>query len=196
MLKLAELDHGVRTAWALLLGDRSAPQRLDVSVSGFWRSFLAVIPLVPLYALACLSEAELVVDGSGEGSELPMGVFFTARFFALGLDWVTLPFLLMLLAGPLGIGARYVPFVVVRNWSLLLMSIVTAPLFVLHLIGFLANAILVIVLLMATIVFVRYRYIATRITLECTAAFAAGIVAVEFLGGILLSELTARLFGL
>ncbi|WP_349359381.1 hypothetical protein [Stappia sp.] len=197
MPSLAEIQRSTAAAWNLLLNRPGALAGFDTSFAGFWRSFSVILLLLPLVALASLSEARVLVSGeAADVAPLSLELFLTARAVALGLDWVFVPLVLALIAGPLGVGAGYVAYVVVRNWSALVMALVTAPLFALHLIGFLPGGLLMLFLLVATLVFVRYRYIATRVTLGCPPVVAGGVVVLEYLSGIVLSEATARLFGL
>ena len=46
-----EIVQSLTGAWMLFLDRRNAMRYFDVSVDGFWRSFAAIIFVVPAYAL-------------------------------------------------------------------------------------------------------------------------------------------------
>ena len=72
----------------------------DTSADGFWRSFQAIVLVVPVYALTALADRH--GDALGlrcrrqASATAPSG---SAQAVALRLDWVTLPILLGVLAG-------------------------------------------------------------------------------------------------
>ena len=51
---VAEARHSLAAAWLLARGDRTAYGQMNLSADGFWRSFLAIFPVLPLYLSATL----------------------------------------------------------------------------------------------------------------------------------------------
>ena len=188
MPTVAEIQRSFQGAWALLLNRREGMQAFDVSVDGFFRSFGVVFLLAPLYAIAALAEVRLLqVDG------FPLTWFFVWKFVGLGVDWLALPIVLALLAKPLGLAARYVPFIVARNWTSPLamsLSILPSVLFASGLIGQELAAILFLVVVMGVI---RYQYQVVRIALQTTIAMSIAVVAFDLTLSLVLAELVNRL---
>lgn len=194
MLSLAEILRSTRGAWDLFLGRRLDLGDYDTSVAGFWRSFQVVLLIAPLYAIATRSEFALVTASvSPDANAIPFSDFLFAGYLSLAVDWFLFPLALMPFAGVLGIGRHYVSFVIVRNWTQLVTVLIATPFFAAHLFGLISESILVLALLVATIVFLRYRFIVTRATLECSFAFAAALVTLEFVLSMVIAETTTRI---
>ena len=52
---VAEARHSLAAAWLLARGDRTAYGLINLSADGFWRSFLAIFPVLPLYLYSAVS---------------------------------------------------------------------------------------------------------------------------------------------
>lgn len=194
MLSLAEILRSTRGAWDLFLGRRLDLGDYDISVSGFWRSFQVILLIAPLYVIVTQSEYVLVTGGgSPDAVAVSFSDFLFAGYLSLAIDWFLFPLALMPFAGVLGIGRHFVPFVIVRNWTQLLTVLIATPFFAAHLFGLISEGFLVLALLVATIVFLRYRFIVTRASLECSFAFAAALVTLEFVLSMVIAEATTRL---
>ncbi len=102
--------------WQVMWGRPEGMDRLDISLEGFWRSFAAVLLVVPSLLIA-IALQRIALAGSGEPLA-PLGAtILVANAVGLLLDWITFPILFALLARPLGVAAGYVPFIVARNWA-------------------------------------------------------------------------------
>ena len=193
MPTVAEIQRSFQGAWALLLNRREGMQAFDVSVDGFFRSFGIVFLLAPLYAIAALAEVRLLQIDGAPVDGFPLTWFFVWKFVGLGVDWLALPIVLALLAKPLGLAARYVPFIVARNWTSPLamsLSILPSVLFASGLIGQELAAILFLVVVMGVI---RYQYQVVRIALQTTIAMSIAVVAFDLTLSLVLAELVNRL---
>lgn len=195
MPSAAEIQRAFQGAWALLLNRKDGMLAFDLSIDGFYRSFGAVFLLAPLYAIAALAEARLLqVDGAPVDG-FPYVWFFGWKFAGLGVDWLALPVVLALLARPLGLAARYVPFIVARNWTspvAMSMSILPSVLYAAGLVGQELAAILFLVVVIGVI---RYQYQVVRIALQTTIAMSIAVVAFDLTLSLFLAELMSRLAG-
>ena len=127
-MAIADAVRGFAAASVLARGDARGIDLLDLSVGGFWRSFQAVLWLVPLHALM------LFVLSRSNGSG-PVEIDWPAEMVSLCARFALFPLLALLLTRLMGLTARYVPLVTAANWASVLQS------------GFLALALLLISLL-------------------------------------------------
>ena len=176
---VAYLRDNLTGGWQVMLGRSAGLGRLDTSIEGFWRSFAAGLLLIPFSVLSILSQHlfyrnDSLPDSLTGGSNVLYA-------FPLLLDWIAFPLAFALLAPTFGLAARYVPFIVARNWS----SIVFAPFAVvvdiLHLIGVLPSPALPLAALIATAIGLWFSYVVARTALAVSVAMAAPIVLLDFL---------------
>lgn len=196
MISINEVVRGVVGAWRVFIGAPDAMRHFDTSIDGFWRSFLAIIPIAPVYALTSLAEFRATQASLPEGTVLDGGVFFWEQAITLALDWVTLPLLLAALAGFLGFRQTYPAFIVVRNWATVVMIVPFALISLLDALGPLPEDAIVFPSLIALGFALRMMYMAARIALKARWDLAVGIVILDFLTSLLIVTLLARLFGL
>src|SRR5690606_33630053 len=136
MQLLAYVAQNLAGAWLLMRGRPEGLNRLDLSLEGFWRSFAAIVLVAPAALLAALSQgwfADAAAAGAPPDPNLPL------TLLALAVDWTAFPLLFAVLARPLGLGARYVPFIAARNWAAVIVSAMVAVLHALHLAGVLPS---------------------------------------------------------
>ena len=83
--------------------------------------------------------------------------------------------------GPFGLGSRYVPFIVARNWASVVIAAMVSVVHVLHLVGVLPSAVMPYALLVAIAVSLRFSYVIARTTLLVSMALALPIVILDLL---------------
>jgi len=179
MNALAAIRENLAGAWQVMLGRAEGLNRLDTSLEGFWRSFAAVILLAPFALLSLLSQRPLQ---AGTAPAVPLsGGMLAWDGLALLVDWFTFPLIFALLARPLGLGPRYVPFIVARNWASVVIAAMVAVVHALHLLGVLPTAVMPYVLLVAVAVALRFSYVIARTSLAVSVALALPIVVLDLL---------------
>ncbi|QDG79388.1 hypothetical protein FJ695_00520 [Labrenzia sp. PHM005] len=167
----------------------------DQSTQGFWRSFLVIFLLAPVFLVSALAEKKLLISENVILSEVfPENTYWLAQFLSLGIDWVMLPLVLAMLAGPIGISRQYVPFIVVRNWTSLLASVPYLATGLLYLMGIIPSGIMVLLSFTCLIVVLWYRFLIARIALQASASLAIGIVFLDILISLIIGELAGRLW--
>jgi len=196
MISLREAIWSLQGSWLLL---RNRPEGLawfDLSIGGFWRSFGAIVFILPMFWLSSMAEQKLILTESDVSPQaLAESYFWVSRFLALGLDWIALPLLLAALAGPIGISQNYAPFIAVRNWTSLLISIPYAAVSVLFLANVLSSGFTVLFWMVILLAALWYRFVIARITLQCGIGLALGIVFLDFLLSLFVQEMSGRVFG-
>ena len=179
MLDREEITRSLTGAWELFLDRPGAMRLFDVSIDGFWRSFAAVLLVIPSYAFAVLADRQIAaMDPSApvQGG----GAFIAESIFGLGLDWIALPVILALLARPLGITSRYTSFVVARNWGAVLGALPFGVIGLLSVLGLVGGELASLLMFAALIVLLRYNYLIARRSLDASLGFAIAIVILDF----------------
>lgn len=194
----ADFRIGVEAAVALLLGRPGALARFDVSLEGFWRSFAAILLVLPSFAIVVIAEGmfqsdDMVSRGIPE-TEFPWGSFAAERLVSLGLEWIALPVVIALLARRLGIAARFVPFIVARNWGTAVSSALYAVPTLLFVAGILGADLTQILGLAVVLVAVQYQYRIARQALAVPPAMAIAVVVLDVVLGLVVMLSVARLW--
>ncbi|ADZ72066.1 hypothetical protein [Polymorphum gilvum] len=197
MVGIAETLRAIEASWALFRGRADAMRGFDLSIGGFWRSFSVVILLVPPLIVTSLAERRLILIEAGVDSGFfPEQAFWQAQVVVFGLDWILYPFVMAVLAAPLGLSRTYVPFVVARNWTSLLATVPFVIPALLYMAGLIPSGILVLLSIAALAVVAHYRYRVTRISLQASVSVCIGVVVLDLLLSLLIGESVARMFGL
>jgi hypothetical protein len=121
-------------AWQILSGRPEGLNRLDTSIEGFWRSFAIVVVIAPIAFLTLVGEEVAPADSAAVVEPLTTaGVLLFA--ITVLVDWFAFPLVFALLAPSFGLGSRYIPFIVARNWASIYISAIVAIVHVLRIFG-------------------------------------------------------------
>jgi hypothetical protein len=178
--QILRIRDNLAGAWDIMLGRPAGLHRLDLTLAGFWRSFGAIILLVPLVWLQFVSEPGIMPEAGETPGASTSGDLVTVAV-ALLLDWVTFPLVFALLARPLGLGARYVPFIVARNWAAVIVGAMVSVISVVQLIGVLPSVLATVLAYAAIAISLRFAYVIVRTTLAVPRNVALPIVIVDTL---------------
>ena len=190
---LGAIRENLTGAWQLMLGRPEGLNRLDTSLEGFWRSFAAVILIVPFALLASLSQGVIAAD-AGVTVEPLSGSGLTLQGITILADWFAFPIVFAALAKPFGLGSRYVPFIVARNWASVIMSAMVGAVHVLHLVGILSGLLTPFVLIIVFAVTLRFAYVIARIALAVSMGMALPVVMLDLLISLTLWSAFDRVF--
>ncbi|SHL37723.1 hypothetical protein [Roseibium suaedae] len=191
-----ELRLSLRGAWLLLFNRPEGMGYFDLSLSGFWRSFGVAVFLLPAFFITSIAEWQLILSETGLSPEdLPGEAYWLAQSLNFAIDWVTFPVLFALLAGWLGYSRSYVPFIIVRNWASLISTAPYALAGLLYVIGVIPAGIMVLFSLARLMIVAWYHFRIARIALGATVSASVGIVILDFVLSLLISELSGRLLG-
>jgi hypothetical protein len=195
MLDRDEVVRSLDGAWQLFLDRPNAIRRFDVSVDGFWRSFAAIVLVLPSYAFAALAERRVTLTDAIPDETFSDTLFVIDGALSLGLDWIMLPLLLAVAARRLGVARNYVAFVVARNWCTVIAALpfgVIGLLFLLDVIGTEAANFLSLVTLFVVL---RYSYLVARRALGVSVALAGGLVVFDFVLSLTIALTVGGLLG-
>jgi hypothetical protein len=190
-----EIARALDGTWRLLLNRADAMRFFNVSTDGFWRSFAAIFLVLPFYLLTVLTDREAMLADPATAPDFDETTFWWIKLLTLAVDWVSLPILLALLAGFLGIRRNYPTFMVVRNWGAVLTIPPFALIALLEQIGIVGSDVALILSLAALGVALRYSYIAARRALAVGMDVAVLFVLLDFLVSLAVVRLIGRLSG-
>lgn len=174
-----EIRESLAGAGLVMLGRAEGLARFDLSVGGFWRSFSAILLILPLAALAIASE-RAVAARSGLAVPAFTAADFWANAAALAVDWIAFPLIFAVIAKPFGFAARYVAYIVARNWAAVVISGFVSIVHILALVV-LPSEIASFLLIIALVAALRFSYVVARIALQAPVGFALPIVILDFL---------------
>ena len=195
MISMSEIRAALDGSWLLLRNRPEGMAFFDQSIQGFWRSFRVVFLLLPVFLVSGLAEKQFYFSENLYHPEgFPDSAFWTAQLFGLGVDWVALPIILAALAAPIGISQRYVPFIVVRNWTSLLASVPYLVTYLLFLLGIIPPGIAVLLSFSCLVAVLWYRYLVARIALQATISLAIGIVVLDILLTLVIAQVVGNLW--
>lgn len=176
----AAIRENLAGAWQLMLGRPEGLNRLDTSLEGFWRSFAAVVLIVPFALLAFQSQGLLAAE-AGASVQPATGSGLALQGIALLADWFAFPIVFAAIAKPFGLGSRYVPFIVARNWASVIMTAMIGAAHALHLVGAMSAVVTPFVLIVVFVVTLRFAYVIARIALAVSMGMALPIVMLDLL---------------
>jgi hypothetical protein len=191
MAATAVLEVRLALAGALRLarGDRSGLGCFDASVEGFWRSFRAAVLGYPLYLTLLLMRV-----GEAEWSRSGAFRIVAAETIGYAITWLAFPVAMVSVARWLGREYRFFGFMTVYNWC----QLPEMTLFVLIALesqsGLLPSAASQFIEVVAAIAVLVYEGYIARIALETTVPAAAGVVLVNLVLGLVISQIAELLY--
>ena len=190
----ANLPASLSGAWDVMNGRAEGLRKLDLTIDGFWRSFGAIVLILPVALIAMASE-RLALPSVGREAVTLTGGYVMLRLIAVIVDWLAFPAILALLARPMGIAARFVPYIVARNWAAVPVAIMFAVPHLFHALGVLPTGMLSFMLLVLFGIAVWFAYVVVRTAMQVPPVLAIPIVVLEIASGIFIELFFSRLAG-
>ena len=157
-------------AWRLMMGKPEAVRLFDLSADGFWNSFFAIVVAVPALTVGWASFAgDFAVGASGR-----FGIVFLLGVIDLA-TWVLPLIVLALVAKPLGVGDRFVPYVVASNWGSALLVWLMLPATLVRLLAPGADELVALLSLAAFLVTMALSWRLTNAVIDRGAGLATGV---------------------
>lgn len=114
MLSADETYASLAGAWRLMLGKADGLRLLDLSADGFWNSFFAIIVAAPALIVGWVGIANEIGDPNAFAGRFSM----LLRLATVDIGSWVLPLVGLALVAPrLGLGGRFVHYVVASNWA-------------------------------------------------------------------------------
>lgn len=190
-----DVGRSLRGTMALLNRRADALAAFDVSEAGFWRSFGAIWLTLPAFVVMVAAERARL--GILEPGSPIIDLSWVTVMAALQhvATFLALPLAMIAIAPRLGLGARYVPFVVVMNWVTATAHLILAVPSLLMLVGWATPELATLFTFAFGVIVVHVYWFATKTALGVSgglagAAVAAGLLA-AFVVGTTLASLIA-----
>ena len=185
-----EIVRSLTGAWHVFLDRQDADRYFDLSVTGFWRSFRAVVLVLPAYVLSTLTAWTTLPAEADEN------LFILAKAVSLAVDWVAFPVVLALIADRLKVSTTYSAYVTVRNWGSVIATAPFGVLALLYVLGLIGQEITGTLSLAILFVVLRYNYLIARRVLQVGVPLAIGIVVADFILSLAIDAGIGGLFGM
>lgn len=182
-----EIQVSLYASWRLARGDTRGLGLFNTTVEGFWRSFLAMVLVAPLFAILLFLRYHVET-----GSAAPIR-FFAVQTLGYIVAWFAFPLIMFYVVQAIDRERRFFTYVVAYNWSSVLQNLIYLPLAMAAELGLLpAELSSFLSFVVLTLVFV-YIWFVTRTALAITGLLAAGIVAGDFVLSIVVNTVTEGL---
>lgn len=178
MLTADEVARSLSGSIKLLNRDAEGIASFEVSVAAFRRSFAAILLTAPAFVVA------LAEDRVERGLPLEDGLFASPIVVAhealLALaGWIAFPLVMIAVARRIGLGHRYVGYVIAWNWSTVLASFVFAVPAALHVLGLATDGLTVLFAFAFFVVLLHYRWFLAKTALGVSGGIAVLLVLVD-----------------
>lgn len=197
ILKPEEIRRSLAGSWELFKGRAEGMHAFDVSITGFWRSFGVILLLALPYAVTVIAEKRIIdQEAAIPLDDFSQQSFVFAKAIGFALDWACFPIIVALIARPLGISARYVPYIVARNWTSAIAILPYMAPALLYIAGLIDAGTTAFLTLVAIGFVLRYRYLVARIALHATIGMAIGLVALDTVLSFVIGAAVNRAIGM
>ncbi len=196
MLTYSEIRSAMTGSFLLAKRDERGLQFFDVTIDGFWRSFLVVFLIAPFYVLYALQEVEIAHDINIQDSVPAASTGFVAvRVSLLGLEWAIYPVTMIYITRLMGLWPKYITYIAIYNWSSLFISLALAPAAVLYYSGVISAQMTATINLFTILFILYFRWYIARTVLDTAATTATLIVAFDLVLSLLIQGIFSRLTG-
>ena len=191
---LLEATRSIHGAWRIALLDRDALLYFNLTINGFWRSFVALGIVLPLYlAFLIAGHGKSPGPGLASGPVPALEWYVVLKMATFSTTWLLFPLIMVPISRLLDLSATYVQYIIVWNWANVLAMAVVLPAVLLFLSGVLSGQLGAMIPMAAQITMLFYGYMVARTGLLCKPVTAVGIVALDFLMTLLFNGLASRL---
>ena len=179
-----EIKSSIYGAWRIALLDPGALRHFNVSIEGFWQSFIA-IPI----AFAITRPKYLLGGDADQGDEIERlstdGDFIVTLIFGL-IGWIVFVVVMVWITKLLNLTATYVQYIIVWNWGSVVSTAFMLPVSILAHLRDPADGMTYVLTIVFSFVLLYYSFRVARVGLGCAAAVAIGITAFELVLNLLI----------
>jgi hypothetical protein len=166
-----EIASGIYGAWRLARGDVGGIGYFNATKQGFWRSFLAMAIVAPLFASVLLLIYEDAVD------QYEPVRFFSVHAIGYVTAWFLFPLIMFYVVQAIDRERRFFAFIAAYNWASVIQNFIYIPVIVVAQLGVIPpNLTYFLVFVIKTLVFV-YTWFIARAGLGIAGPLAAAIAA-------------------
>lgn len=191
--KPREIRDAAIGCWSLVLGRELGLARFNLTMDGFWRSFqwapiLAILDAIDGFYGRGIGGDEVATHASDIAVVLSNGV-------ASLLTFLVFPVVVALLARVMHLGRAYVPYIIVRNWLTVFLSVPVYLLDALATFGLLPDQLRDLAVLILVVVTLSAGTVIARQVLKVSLSLAFGFAFLDFLLALVFGEAAVRVLG-
>lgn len=187
-----EIVSALFGAWRLALRDVQGLGYFEHSIEAFWRSFAAFLIAAPFYLMFVTAEWRLIGEAGATVSG-DLTSYATTELIAYAVSWAAFPLAMVFASRALGVSAQYVSYIIVYNWSSVLIAVLMAPPYLLYSLGMAGPGGTALMALATLIVAIWYRWQIALVALRTQPMTATAVVALDLILSFAI-ELTADTF--
>lgn len=184
MISTREATVALYGAWRLARFDETGLRYFDNTVEAFWRSFQAALVVLPAYAILIM----LRMAENPPTAGAPTVIIVQAIAYVAG--WFAFPFVMYYVTGWADRRPFFCRYIVAYNWATVLQITLFLVLAVVAATGILPEAMVPLLILVATLAILVYQGFIARVALDVPVWGAAGIVLLDIVVSLLLSGYT------
>lgn len=182
---IAYMRRSIDAAFRLALRDERGWGGFDLTTDGFFRSFAAIMVVMPLNILIDLFATDVAIKkklaegGTVSGAyDLSDAVFSTVAMCA---EWLIFPVVMIFVLRFIGLAHRYSALVIAHNWGTVVVALLNIPAFALGTIGLLTPDLAFDVTFIVLGLTLYYRFYIAQTALDAGWGTAASITMLAFL---------------
>lgn len=196
-MDLAHARRSFEAACMLAVRNEKAWDEFELTSDGFFKSFSALLLVIPLNILFDLFAVRLAeVRTVGQGGTVAQGAYgYGEALFStavLGVEWLIFPLVSALLVWFLRLQSRFVPFIVAHNWGRVVTELLNLPAIALFSMGLIDHQIAMDLLFIALGLTLYFRFYIAQSALGVGWGLAIAIAVLELLVTVLFSVLIYR----
>jgi hypothetical protein len=179
MLTADEIGRAISGSIKLLNRDAEGYEGFEISIPAFWRSFAAAVLTAPAFVTA------LAFDRKQLGLPAEEGLFADGWLVAreavtAGLAWMAFPLAMIWVVRRLGLGRRYIGYIIAYNWSAVITATIFALPTALYVLGLATYGLSIVYAVAFGVIVAQYRWFLAKTSLGISGGLAGLIVCADF----------------
>ena len=185
MTDIAYMRRSIDAAFRLALRDQRAWSGFDLTADGFFRSFTAILIVMPLNILIDLFATDVAAKKKiAEGGTVAGAYEFSDAIFstvAMGAEWLIFPVAMIFVLRFVGLTHRYSALIIAHNWATVVIALVNIPAFALGSMGLLSPDLAFDVTFIVLGLTLYYRFYIAQTALDAGLGIAGSVTLLDFL---------------
>jgi hypothetical protein len=180
--------------------EKDSVRDFDQSFDGFFRSFFGIALCAPFFVLALFAERRIAARAPIELPDVSFPPLPPANLIFVALEsinylasWIVFPLAMIFMTRLLGVGERYVPFIVAYNWTSCIVFALTAIPSLLFLLGVVPISGAIVLYYPVVLFAIVYHWKVAYEGLGISGLNAAGIVVFDLVLSLFIAYTDARL---
>jgi hypothetical protein len=182
---IAYMQRSIGAAFRLALRDPRGWNGFDLTTDGFFRSFVAILIVMPLnilidvFATNVAARRKIAEGGTVTGSyDMSDAVFST---LALCVEWMIFPLVMIFVLRFVGLAHRYGALIIAHNWASVVIALVNIPAFALGSLGIFSPDLAYDVTFIVLGLTLYYRFYVAQTALDAGLGIAGAVTLLDFL---------------